>query len=89
MAESYGDAIEESGTAAAAVHRGWIALKDALTGSDPEAVLRAALQGEEHAVREYEKALDEDLSPPLREVVTRQLEQIRAARDQVKVLAER
>ena len=53
MAETYGDAIDEGGSAAAAVHRGWIALKDALTGADPKPVLRAALQGEEHAISEY------------------------------------
>lgn len=69
MAETYGDAIDEGGSAAAAVHRGWIALKDALTGADPKPVLRAALQGEEHAISEYEKALEEDLSPSLRTVV--------------------
>ena len=89
MAESYGDSIDESGSAAAVVHRGWIALKDAVTGADPKPVLRAALKGEEHAVSEYEKALEEDLSPALREVVVRQLDQIRSARDEVKVLAER
>src|ERR1700682_5250030 len=80
MAESYGDAIDESGSGAAALHRGWIALKDALSGADPSAVLRAAVQGEEHAVSEYETALEKDLSPSLREVVTRQLAQIRTAR---------
>ncbi len=89
VAESYGDAIDESGSATAAVHRGWIALKDALTGADPKAILRAAVQGEEHAVSEYEKALEGDLSPSLREVVVRQLDQIRGARDEVKALAER
>ncbi len=89
MAESYGDAIDESGSTTAAVHRGWIALKDALTGADPKAVLRTAVQGEEHAISEYEKALEEDLSPTLREVVGRQLDAIRRARDEVKALAER
>ncbi|MCY7302692.1 MAG: PA2169 family four-helix-bundle protein [Thermoleophilia bacterium] len=89
MAKSYGDTINESGTTTASVHRGWIALKDALTGADPKPVLRAAVQGEEHAISEYEKALEQDLSPSLREVVVRQLGQIRSARDEVKALAER
>lgn len=89
MADSYGDVIDEEGSATAAVHRGWIALKDALTGTDPKPVLRAAVQGEDHAISEYEKALEEDLSPSLREVVIRHLDQIRTARDEVKALAER
>ncbi len=89
MAESYGDVIDETGSAAAALHRGWIALKDALTGADPQPMLRAAVQGEEHAISEYEKALEDDLSPSLREVVIRQLDQIRSARDEVKAWAER
>ena len=89
MAGSYGDTIDESGSATAAVHRGWIALKDALSGADPTAVLRAAVQGEDHAISEYEKALDKDLSPSLREVVSRQLGQIRSARNQVAAMADR
>lgn len=89
MAQEYGDVIKESGSLTAAAHRGWIALKDALSGDDPKTVLRAVLQGEEHAVSEYEKALKDDLSPSLRAVVERQAGQIRAARDQIKVLATR
>lgn len=89
MAGSYGDTIDESGSATAAVHRTWIALKDALSGDDPTAVLRAAVQGEEHAISEYQKALDQDLSPSLREVVSRQLDQIRTARDEVQAMADR
>src|SRR5690349_20814915 len=41
LAEDYGDDIEESGSTAAAIHRGWIGLKDALTGSSPTGVLHA------------------------------------------------
>ena len=35
-----GEDVDESGTTAATVHRGWITLKDALSG-DPTAVLKA------------------------------------------------
>lgn len=86
LAASYGDHIDESGTVAAKVHRGWMAVKDALAGSDPDGVLDAAEQGEDHAVSEYEKALTEDISPELRTVVQRQLGEIRSAHDQVKAL---
>jgi uncharacterized protein (TIGR02284 family) len=86
MGHDYGDDVDESGTVAAAVHRGWIALKDALTGDDPEAVLKAAMTGEDHAVSEYEDALKKDLSAGFREVVVRQQAAVVAARDEVKAL---
>jgi uncharacterized protein (TIGR02284 family) len=86
MGHAYGDDVDESGTVAAAVHRGWIALKDALTGDDAEAVLKAAVTGEDHAVSEYEDALKMDLSTGFREVVVRQQAAVVAARDEVKAL---
>ena len=87
LGEDYGDDVDESGTAAAALHRGWIALKDALTGDDPGTVLNACVTGEDHAVSEYEKALEADLSDGFRSVVTRQHAAVVAARDEVKALA--
>lgn len=86
MGHAYGDDVDESGTVAAAVHRGWISLKDALTGDDAEAVLKAAVTGEDHAVSEYEDALKLDLSTGFREVVVRQQAAVVAARDEVKAL---
>ncbi len=86
IAASYGDQIEESGTLAAKVHRGWLAVKDAIAGSDPDGVLDAAEQGEDHAVSEYEKAVAADISPEFKVVVERQLATVRAAHDRVKGL---
>ena len=82
----YGDDVDKSGTVAATVHRGWISLKDALTGDSAESVLEAAATGEDHAVSEYEKALEQDLSAGFRETVTRQHAAVVAARDEVKAL---
>lgn len=86
IAAGYGDQIDEDGTIAAKVHRGWMAVKDAIAGSDPDGVLDAAEQGEDHAVSEFEGALEKDLSPEFRPVIERQLAQVRAAHDQVKTL---
>lgn len=86
LGHAYGDDVDESGTVAAAVHRGWISLKDALTGDDARAVLTAAETGEDHAVSEYEKALEMDLSAGFRDVVTRQHRAVVAARAEVKAL---
>jgi uncharacterized protein (TIGR02284 family) len=86
MGHDYGDDVDESGSAAAALHRGWISLKDALTGDDAGSVLGAAVTGEDHAVSEYDEALESDLSSGFREVVGRQRVAVVAARDEVKAL---
>ena len=86
LGDAYGEDVDESGSAVAALHRGWISLKVALTGDDAGSVLGAAVTGEDHAVSEYEKALEQDLSAGFREVVSRQHAAIVAARDEVKAL---
>jgi uncharacterized protein (TIGR02284 family) len=86
LGHQYGDDVDNSGTATAALHRGWISLKDALTGDDAGSVLGAAVTGEDHAVSEYEKALEQDLSAGFRDVVSRQHAAVVAARDEVKAL---
>ncbi len=86
IAAGYGDHIEQSGSVAAKVHRGWMAFKDAVTGSSPGGVLDVAEQGEDHAVAEFEKALQSDISPEFKTVVQRQLGEIRSAHDQVRAL---
>ena len=86
LAQSYGDDIDDNGSVAAAVHRGWMSLKDALSGDDPKGVLDVAEQGEDHAVKQFEKALTEDITPGLRTVVERQLRDVQAAHDTVRSL---
>ena len=86
LAATYGDDIDESGSVAGAIHRGWMSVKDAISGSDPDGVLDAAEQGEDHAVSEYEDALGKDISPELREVVQRQFTGVKQAHDEVRAL---
>lgn len=63
-----------------------MSLKDALSGSSARGVLDAAEQGEDHAVKEFHKALQADISPELANVVRRQLVEIQATHDEVKRL---
>lgn len=86
LAVRYGDKVDSGGSAAAGLHRGWIALKAALTGTDVDAVVNAAVKGEEHAVSEFEKALAEDLSTDLRTKVREQLASIRSTKQQLEAL---
>lgn len=86
LAGAYGDDVAVGGSTAAAVHRGWMKLKDAVTGSGPEAILSTALSGEDHARKEYEQALAEDLSADLRTMAEQQLLAVHAARAEVQGL---
>ncbi|MEO6122539.1 MAG: PA2169 family four-helix-bundle protein [Ilumatobacteraceae bacterium] len=87
LAAKYGDDIDDDGSLAATIHRGWMSLKDAVTGSSPKGVIDVAEQGEEHAVNEYDKALEMDLSPELADLIRRQLAQIKSTQAEVKTLA--
>jgi uncharacterized protein (TIGR02284 family) len=82
-----GFSVPEGGTVAGAVHRGWIAVKDVLTGDNPTAIIAAAEQGEDHAKSKFRDALsDETLTPPTRAIVENQAAQVRAAHDYVSSL---
>lgn len=78
---------DEGGTAAGALHRGWMALKDAVTAGD-HAIVEAAVTGEDHAVSEYEEALEENLPSDLDAVVRAQYVEIKRTRDLVASLAD-
>lgn len=84
IAAGYGDDIEEESSVAGALHRGWIAVKDALTGDDVDAVINAAKGGEDHSVEQYDEALaDAEVSDEFRPVLARQRDAVVAARDYV------
>jgi uncharacterized protein (TIGR02284 family) len=90
MAASLGHDIDEEGSAGGAIHRAWMSLKDAMTGTDPHAVLATAEEGEDHAVSEYEDALaKDDLTPALRALIERQAQAVKRAHDKVRALRDR
>lgn len=74
-----GDDFDDDGSVAAMVHRGWMTLKDVLSGPDPSGVLEAAAGGESHAIGVYEDALSQEISPALRRVLDEQVMEIRSA----------
>jgi uncharacterized protein (TIGR02284 family) len=75
-----------SGSAAGALHRGWINLKSAVTQGDDHSILAECERGEDSAVEEFRKALNNGLSAPVQEIVSRQYVQIKEAHDRVKSL---
>ena len=77
---------ETTSSATGALHRGWINLKSAITGGNEHAILAECERGEDSAVEQYKKALDDGLSPTAQELVTRQFSEITAAHDRIKSL---
>jgi uncharacterized protein (TIGR02284 family) len=80
-----GGEVEKTGSATAAMHRGWIDLKSALGGGE-KSILNEAERGEDVAVKSYEKALNGDLSPDVAGVVRRQYGEVKRAHDRVREL---
>lgn len=86
-AQSAGERDSEmSGSAAGALHRGWINLKSALTRGDDHSILAECERGEDSAVEQFRKALNNGLSSPVQEIVSRQYVPIKEAHDRVKNL---
>jgi uncharacterized protein (TIGR02284 family) len=77
---------ETSSSATGALHRGWINLKSAITGGDEHAILAECERGEDSAVEEYKKALDDGLTQSAQELVSSQFADIKAAHDRIRSL---
>jgi uncharacterized protein (TIGR02284 family) len=86
LVRSLGGDPENSGSIGGAIHRGWINIKSAVTGSDEQAVLNEAERGEDIAKSEYKSALDKNLPANIRETIQNQYGSVQAAHDRVKAL---
>jgi uncharacterized protein (TIGR02284 family) len=85
-AQRLGGATESDGSFAGALHRGWMAIKDAVGGHDDAVIIREAERGERIALGEYEEALDGMLPPTARELIERQCAEVRHSHNQVHAL---
>jgi uncharacterized protein (TIGR02284 family) len=70
------------------LHQGWINLKSAITGGNYHAILAECERGEDSAVEEYKKALDDGLTPSVQELVSPQFADIKAAHDRIRSLGD-
>ncbi|HKP92735.1 MAG TPA: PA2169 family four-helix-bundle protein [Chthoniobacterales bacterium] len=78
---------EDSSSTAGAMHRAWINLKSAITSQDDHAILSECERGEDSAVAEYKKAMEEDaLSSNIRDTISRQYADVKQAHDRIKAL---
>ena len=80
---------ERGGTAAGALHRGWLAVRSSLTGFDDHAMLEECERGEDVALHHYRKALEKDLPPEVRSLIARQCEGVQRNHDQIRALRDR
>ena len=87
--QSQGGNPDKSGSAAGTLHRGWLCVKEALTGRDDKAILEECERGEDHAKAAYKKALAKDLPADIRAVVERQYQGVIANHDRVRNLRDR
>lgn len=76
---------ENSGSVSAAVHRGWMGLRDAVTGaSDDTAIVAECERGEDYAISAYQDAMKENLPQDVASVVQRQYGSVKEAHDRIR-----
>jgi uncharacterized protein (TIGR02284 family) len=81
-----GGKVEEHGSAGGALHRGWVAVKSALSTYDDKAVLEEAERGEDNAKARYSKALQKPMPAHLKLIIEQQFEGLKRNHDQIKML---
>ncbi len=78
---------ENTSSTAGAMHRAWINIKSAITSGDDHAILAECERGEDSAVNEYKKAMEEEeRSSTIRETISRQYADVKNAHDRIKEL---
>ena len=89
MVKAIGGKAEDGGTASGAVHRGWVAVKGALSGYSDLAMLEECERGEDAALGRYRKAMEKDLPVDVRALVKRHLDGAQRTHDQIRALRDR
>jgi uncharacterized protein (TIGR02284 family) len=83
----YGGEPDKGGSAAGALHRGWVAVRGSLVGYSDHAMLEECERGEDTALAHYRKGLKNEMLPEeLRAVIERQCLGAQRNHDQVKAL---
>lgn len=79
-----GGRAKKSGSMSGALHRGWMNLKQAVSGNDEAGIIAEAERGEDAAVEAYRKALAKDLPSDIQEVVDRQYRAVLDSHDRIR-----
>lgn len=83
---SLGEEPALHGSAAGAMHRGWMNLKKSLTGGSSNAVLAECERGEDSAVAAYRGAMEEPLPESIRHVIETQYSGVLQAHAHIRAL---
>ncbi len=86
LVSALGETPKESGSVAAAVHRGWINIKTAVVTKDRHAVLVECERGEDSAVASYRKAIEAGLPGDYAQTIRSQHDAVKRTHDRVKAL---
>jgi uncharacterized protein (TIGR02284 family) len=86
--ERLGGSPTDSGTMTAALHRGWMDLKSALSGGDAAAIIAACETGEDAAAAAFERVVNMELSGRTKSLVEKQWRQIKEAHAHMLLLKE-
>jgi uncharacterized protein (TIGR02284 family) len=82
-----GGTPEDDTSFLASAHRGFMNLKEALTGNDDKAVVNEVERGEDHIKAKFEKALQDDkLLPATRSVIEQGYTSVRSGHDKARAL---
>ena len=86
LIEQMGGEPESGGSASGALHRGWVSVKGTLSGYSDYAMLDECERGEDVALAQYRKALQQDLTPEARLLVKRQAQGVQINHDEIKAM---
>lgn len=87
LVEGLGEIVPDTGTIGGDLHRGWIALRSALSHGGEHAILAECERGENSVVAEYRDALNhEELPIYVQDVVHQQYKAIQNSRDRMRDL---
>jgi uncharacterized protein (TIGR02284 family) len=87
--KAQGGSPAKTGSSTAALHRGWLSLKQALASRKDVAILEECENGEDYAKAQYKKALQQELPANVRAIVERQNQGVIANHDRVRALRDR
>jgi len=84
--ERQGGSPQDSGSVAASLHRGWIALASSVSHGDASAIVAACETGEEAALARYEGVLSSGISGDTRSLIETQWKAIERAQQEMQHL---
>ena len=86
LIRAYGGEPASGGTAAGALHRGWVQVKGSVGADSELSILESCERGEDAAIARYRKALKQSLPADVRAVVQKQADGAQRNHDQIRDL---